>query len=38
MPSALVFFTELSDAPSKAQRELLTLSASIGEPTVAVAS
>lgn len=38
MPSALVFFTELSDAPSKAQRELLTLAASIGEPTVAVAS
>lgn len=38
MPSALVFFTELADAPSKAQRELLTLAASIGEPTVAVAS
>ncbi len=38
MPSALVFFTELVDAPSKAQRELLTLAASIGEPTVAVAS
>lgn len=38
MPSALVFFTELADAPSKAQRELLTLAASIGEPTVAVSS
>lgn len=38
MPSALVFFTELADAPSKAQRELLTLASSIGQSTVAVAS
>ncbi|HCJ55001.1 MULTISPECIES: electron transfer flavoprotein subunit alpha/FixB family protein [Glutamicibacter] len=38
MPSALVFFTELSQAPSKAQRELLTLASGFENPAVAVAS
>ncbi|MGH3653934.1 electron transfer flavoprotein subunit alpha/FixB family protein [Glutamicibacter sp.] len=38
MPSALVFFTELSAAPSKAQRELLTLASGFENPAVAVAS
>ncbi|MFD1375729.1 electron transfer flavoprotein subunit alpha/FixB family protein [Micrococcus antarcticus] len=38
MPSALVFFTELSAAPSKAQRELLTLVSGFENPAVAVAN
>lgn len=38
MPSALVFFNELSDAPSKAQRELLTLASRFDRATLAVAS
>lgn len=38
MPSALVFFNELSDVPSKAQRELLTLASRFDEATLAVAS
>ena len=38
MPSALVFFNELSDVPSKAQRELLTLASRFDQSTLAVAS
>ncbi|WP_313813588.1 electron transfer flavoprotein subunit alpha/FixB family protein [Glutamicibacter sp.] len=38
MSSALVFFSNLSTAPSKAQRELLTLAARFENPTVAAAS
>jgi electron transfer flavoprotein alpha subunit len=38
MPSALVFFSEFSEAPSKAQRELLTLASGFENPAVAVAS
>lgn len=38
MPSALVFFTELTETPTKAQRELLSLAANFGNPAVAVAS
>lgn len=38
MPSALVFFNELSPAPSKAQRELLTLASSFENSAVAVAN
>jgi len=38
MPSALVFFNELSAVPSKAQRELLTLASRFEAATVAIAA